>query len=76
MLIGPAMKTYEVTDMMQKALIDYIKHRFEERIIFYRCNTDIGSKRSSLPGNGKKPLMEKTNSKQLLSKCRPRVSNP
>ncbi|XP_046859889.1 voltage-dependent L-type calcium channel subunit beta-2-like [Xenia sp. Carnegie-2017] len=66
-LIGPAMKTYEVTDMMQKALIDYIKHRFEERIIFYRCNTDIGSKRSSLPGNGKKPLMEKTNSKQLLS---------
>ena len=62
------MKTYEVTDMMQKALVDYIKHRFESRIIIHRCNTDIGSKRASVQGNGKKPLMEKTNSKQLLSK--------
>jgi hypothetical protein len=66
--IGPSMKTYEVTDMMQKALVDYIKHRFESRIIIHRCNTDIGSKRASVQGNGKKPLMEKTNSKQLLSK--------
>lgn len=66
--IGPSMKTYEVTDMMQKALVDYIKHRFESRIIIHRCNNDIGSKRASLQGNGKKPLMEKTNSKQMLSK--------
>lgn len=38
------------------------------RIIIHRCNTDIGSKRASLQANGKKPLMEKTNSKQTLSK--------
>ena len=62
------MKNYEVTDMMQKALVDYIKHRFESKIIIHRCNTEIGNKRASLPGNGKKPVMEKTNSKQLLSK--------
>ncbi|CAB3977352.1 voltage-dependent L-type calcium channel subunit beta-2-like isoform X3 [Paramuricea clavata] len=73
--IGPSMKSYEVTDMMQKALVDYIKHRFESRIIIHRCNTDIGSKRASVQGNGKKPLMEKTNSKQLLSDVQQEVDH-